>query len=519
MIRQSSFIRLAGEKTGTTTHFGFIATAMALMLLSGCASTTQAPLKPPKVQTSAAPRQDVSDSQAVPGAQTQRHYSYSANKLQNSSDTHTLTQADIQQLFTSSRLLVTEHTGADLNHIELVFASDSEIGGEVLSETRRLISSQFTDAGFASHFLNAVMSSQEGTYAALFSTQRAQVMLSTTLLQKYLGGLPEDGAIKRSAVQALLIHELVHASDDVIYGIHKNRKLNFRASFAQSATFEGHAQWLTRNICTSTGCSSGLDALDNFMFSRSNPPNQLTQSVQAVSRNVLEYSYIEGEHFMRKLAARPDGDRLIDQLLSNPPQDPIQILDPASYPNTQRENRNQHLLKAAGDADHHWREQPWVLVQTSPLKGVNLRAEPGKRAAAIDGFTRLITSMVAAQLYNQETPKLSPIEITLLQTDHNNTAALFAQTLHENTITLNSETDKFKAAIGADLNNPEISVLLTSERLENSTVYHSVVSRAGNYVIQVAGFGNNANEFIEYSVDVLTNLYGTSEIATDHARL
>ena len=74
--------------------------------------------------------------------------------------------------------------------------------------------------------------------------------------------------------------------------------------------------------------------------------------------------------------------------------------------------------------------------------------------------------MVAAQLYNQETPKLTPIEITLIQTDCQNTAALFAQTLHENTITLNAETDSFKASISPDSHNPEISILLTSERLE-----------------------------------------------------
>jgi len=495
MDRQSNFLTFAGSKIGTTPHFAALATVGMLLLLSGCASPTQA-IKPAVTVEARAPQII-----AEPITQITQVTQIAQQGI---------SQEDIQQLFIQSRKLVTEHSGVDLQHVNLVFASDREIGNEVLAETKRLVSSQFTNSGFASHFLNAVMSSQEGTYAALFSTERAQVMLSKTLLQHYLSGLPQDTNIKRAAVQALLIHELVHASDDARYGIHKNRKLNFRASFAQSATFEGHAQWLTRKICSTAGCGFGLDALDDFMFSHSNPPNQLTQSVQAVSRNVLEYSYIEGENFMQNLAARPDGERLIEQLLANPPEDPIQILDPASYPNVQRENRNQQLLQAADDADHHWREQPWALVQTSPLKGVNLRAEPGKREAAIDGFTRLITSMVAAQLYNQDAPQLSPIEITLMQTDRSNTAALFAQTLHENTITLKTETDQFKAAISANSSNPEISVLHTSERLDNSKVYHSVVSRAGQYVIQVAGFGNNANEFIEYSVDVLSKLFKSS---------
>jgi len=499
MNRQSIYIGLAGNKTSTRPHFGLAASALALLLLSGCASNPQTNSTISSTpQTNNAP---ITDSKELKLSQLRDHSSSYYGKPAHSSK---LTQKDIRAMFVQSRTLVTKNTGAELSHIKLVFASDREIGDEVLSETRRLVNSQFSNSSFASHFLNAVMSSQEGTYAALFATERAEVMISTTLLHNYLSGLPEDYSIRRAAVKALLIHELVHAADDVNYGIHANRELNFRASFAQSATFEGHAQWLTRKLCKKANCSSGLDALDNFMFSRGKQPNQLTQSVQAVSRNVLEYSYVEGEHFMQKIAARPDGDRLIEQLLANPPQDPIQILDPASYPNVKRENRNQNLLMAADKADHHWRETPWALVQTSPLKGVNLRAEPGKREAAIDGFTRLITSMVAAQLYN--------IEITIMQTDRNNTAALFAQTLHENTITVNTETDRFKAAINANKGSisgtPAVNILLTSELLEDNSVYHSVVSRAGSFVIQVAGFGDNANEFIEYSVDVLSNLYG-----------
>jgi len=457
-----------GVKTGTTPHYGLVASAMALLVLSGCASNqsvtgssdnhTLIPRSAPVAQEATQPS---ADSAKIEFAKSNDYSSALAPRANNNA---TLTQKEIRAMFVQARALVTEHTGAELSHIKLVFASDREIGNEVLAETRRLVTSQFSNSSFASHFLNAVMSSQEGTYAALFATERAEVMISTTLLQNYLQGLPPNHNIKRAAVKALLIHELVHAADDVLYGIHENRELNFRASFAQSATFEGHAQWLTRKLCKMAECSSGLDALDDFMFSRGNQPNQLTQSVQAVSRNVLEYSYVEGEHFMQKIAARPDGERLIDQLLANPPQDPIQILDPASYPNIKRENRNQHLLKAADTADHHWRETPWALVQTSPLKGVNLRAEPSKREAAIDGFTRLITSMVAAQLYNQEQPKRAPVEITLMQTDRKNTAALFAQTLHENTITVNTETAQFRAQSNKQSAGQHITHIRTTRR-------------------------------------------------------
>ncbi len=421
--------------------------------------------------------------------------------------TSTLSEDKIREIFFLSRELVAERTGADLEHIQLVFASDEEISKEVQRETRRLVDSQFNNSSFASHFLSSVMSSQSGTYAALFATQRKQVMLSSTLLAHYMSGVANEQMTQQSAIQALLIHELIHAADDVTYSIHKNRTLNFRASFAQSATFEGHAQWMTRRICAEVGCTTGLNALDNFMFGRGTSTNQLPQSVQAVSRNVLEYSYIEGERFLRNIAARPDGQKLIQKLLRNPPKDPIQILNPASYPDIQREQRNQQLLKAAADVAHHWREQPWVMVETSPLKGVNLRANPAKRRAAVDGFTRLITSMIAAQLYNQDAPEEPPIELTIMQTDRENTAILFAETLHENALSEISKISHYSTALDEQIDAPKVNLALSKDKLENDEIYYSAVASLDRFVIQTSGVGGEEKDYVDFSIEALSNLY------------
>jgi len=249
----------------------------------------------------------------------------------------------------------------------------------------------------------------EKTYAALFTSKLDAVMVSRNMLGNFENSLPEDKSIRDAALMTLLIHELVHAADDERYKIHENRALNFRASFAQSATFEGHAQWVTRQICKANQCLQGLQALDNFMFNRNAQPAAHSQPVEAISHNVLEYSYVEGERFIAALANRKNGEQLIDKLLSAPPEDPIQILAPESFPDIAREQRNQNLIQASLDVDHPWVKGTWHGVQTSPLKGVNLRADPSQREAAIDGFTRLINSMISMQLYDQSEPDQPPI--------------------------------------------------------------------------------------------------------------
>jgi len=410
-------------------------------------------------------------------------------------------RASMQPLFAQARTLVEKATGQNLSHVVLNIASDREITTEVSHETGRLIHKQFNNRRFARHFLDSVMKGQSGTYAALYATRSGQVMVSQPLMQSYQQSLPANQEIREAAILALLIHELVHAADDERYNIHENRDLNFRASFAQSAAFEGHAQFVTRNICKEANCLSGLEALDEFMFGRRNPPNKLTQPVQAVSRNVLEYSYVEGERFITSLAKRPNGKQLLDQLLSNPPQDPIQILDPASFPNTSREQRNQELLAISSNLNHPWLQSPWVSVETSPLKGVNLRTDPSRRNAAVDGFTRLITSMVAMQLYDQSKPGSSPIELTVLRTESNETADLFARTLHANTRVKGavlSEPKSLLKVAGKDPGFPPARLYVSKEQTTEGRDYFTLVGVSGINVVQVSGVGESQNTFVDY---------------------
>jgi len=373
----------------------------------------------------------------------------------------------IQSVYNDARSLVEDKTGTDLSEVTLSIVSDEVINDEVLLETKRLVKSQFSNPEFSDNFLSMVMKGQAGTYAALYTSRQKAILISTSMLKHYEKSLPANPSLRRSALLTLLIHELVHAADDQRYAIHENRSLNFPVQ----------------------NCLDGLDALDTFMFNRTNPPNQLTQTVQAISRNVLEYSYVEGERFINQLSKRKNGDVLIDQLLRNPPQDPIEILAPEKFPNTAREARNQKLLFASKNIDHSWTSGSWATVESSPLKGVNLRADPNRREAAVDGFTRLIEAMVAVQLYDQNNPDDAPRDITLIQAESDKTAKLFGSTLHSNSNLPGSSNSSEHFILRATApDKTELDVTVHRSVLQDYEIpYYTVIASAGQYVVQISG--------------------------------
>lgn len=416
-------------------------------------------------------------------------------------------QYTLQPLFDTARQLVEQRLGVSLSEVAFEIVSDDVIAAEVRSETARLVNAQFSDSRFAGHFLEAVMRGQTGTFVALFSHRKNAVLASHELLLHYQESVGRSSQQTDNAILALLVHELVHAADNQRFDIPGSRKLNFRASFAESAVFEGHAQWVTREICDVALCTDGVEALDRFMFGDTPSPNQLTQSIEAISRNILEYSYVEGERFIAAIAERDASGKLLENVLANPPSDPIAILNPGAFPDTGRRSRNDRLLTVLNAVEHPWLSSPWAMVQTSPLKGVNLRSDPARRDAAIQGFTRLISAMVSMQLYDQHHDDRLPMEITLLEAIDGHTAALFAETLHDGRYA-NPEDRQFVRTIPLTIPGHPAGGDTTFKALTTSTPEgdHTLVALLGRHVIQISGSSRFANDMQRFAADVLRRL-------------
>jgi len=387
--------------------------------------------------------------------------------------------------FERARRLVADERGIDLDALTLALVEDDVIDERVRFETRRLVVHQFREPAYAEHFVERVMNTQSGTYAALYVSTQHRILVSRRALGLFLDDAGEP-SVRAAALLALMIHEVIHAADDREHDIDAVRTLDFRAAFTQSAVFEGHAQWGTRRLCRQAGCLPGLEALDRFMFGGSPAADPLVPSSGTLSRNVLEYAYVEGERFVSALAGREQGEAALKRLLQSPPLDPIQILDPDSWPDTARESRNRALLRAASTADHPWARGDLArparsVVTASPLKGVNLRDDPDRRRAAIDGFTRLLSAMTAVELHDEHDADAVPVAMTLLQAESAPTAALFARTLHANAL----------AQPGIERSSSDdwagVQLLRTATRSSTSASgsLRTLVARRGDTVLQL----------------------------------
>lgn len=394
-------------------------------------------------------------------------------------------ERELRVAFDVARKHVSADAGVELSSLTLRVVGDAAIDARVRRETERLVAAQFSNPVYARRFVDRVMSAQSGTYAALFVAREDAVLVSERALRAFMRSA-EDEPTRRAALLALMIHEAVHAADDRRHDIDRVRTLDFRAAFTQSAVFEGHAQWATRRLCAVAGCLDGLDALDRFMFGEAERVDPVVQSGVALSRNLLEYAYVEGERFISEVAQRRDGEAAVQALLTAPPLDPIQILDPVSWPDDAREQRNAALLVAARTASHPWNQGSAgvarrATVAASPLKGVNLRHDPERRQAALDGFTRLLVAMSALELHDQSDADGTPVAVTLLQAESSDTAQLFARTLHAN----NRAREVDDASVTTDDDGTRL--LRTVTLLDDGIAQHSVVAVRGPLILQLAG--------------------------------
>ena len=432
--------------------------------------------------------------------------------------------ASIYELYEVGRELVEKRFNTDLQDVTLDIVENDELEKIVRRETKRLTNAVFPDPEFAEFFLNRIMEDQAGSYAVLYVSPENAILVNRELMQIFMQSLEaQPRRIQAESLLALLIHELVHAADNSQHNIHANRELNFRASVAQSAVFEGHAQLATRQICRQVGCLSGLKNLDTFMFEAPEPSDPVARSLQAISRNVLEYSYVEGERFLHQLSRRSDGDNRLQSVLREPPQDPVQILSPETFPNLPRVERNLSIVELMQSVQHRWNQSNYAMIETSPIKGLDMRNNPARRQATKDGFTKLIQSMVGLQVFDQSSRAILPVEITVMQTDTRMTAELFARSFFEknslaeesnsrsNTLEVNlaEQTSNKKRPMRVYVTFTEVDG--TNRDSEAGDTYLHLIAHSDNWIIQIGGFSNPSDSaLLEFSELAMLDLLNSN---------
>ena len=159
---------------------------------------------------------------------------------------------------------------------------------------------------------------------------------------------------------------------------------------------------------------------------------------------------------------------------------------------------------------------------------MNLRRDPERRRAAIDGFTRLVTAMVAVQLHDPSADELSPVEVTLMRTDQAATARLFANTLHAHALVPGARASTLEGTSGDGAGGEALEATdggardsvrdgvrrlsRTATTLPDGGTWRTSIATDGVFVVQASGRDAAAVLMDDYVLGVLDALLAAPRV-------
>lgn len=337
----------------------------------------------------------------------------------------------LQQWFAEARDAVGEALKTDLSHVELHVTDTRGIAVHAKTSLMHALTHDLDNHSFTENLVDNILTLQTESVLAIYAPSVKQILLHDSNLEKYFSSLKTG---KKQAMQALLVHELVHAADDQKHNAFKHHSMSYQEVFAKSAVVEGHAQWQTRKICKSLACSDAFVNLNTYMFNSGSPEDPALQYVQDRSFKNLEFVYKEGERFIDKLQKRKDPEASLALAFSNPPRDSIQIIDPDSFPNREREQRNESLSVVIENAAKPWNKNSTGSLKRNILAAAAFSVDPSARQPIVNFYTSKILAATKHEFYDHASDTPIPVAVIALQTDSNSTARKTASLIFESTL-------------------------------------------------------------------------------------
>ncbi len=337
----------------------------------------------------------------------------------------------IQTWFAQVRDVVSRELRVDLSDVELSVTDTNGIATHAKTSLMGALEYDLEDSKFAESLVDNILTLQTESVLAIYAPSVKKILLHNTNLEKYLN--KRTGGAKE-ALQALLIHELVHAADDKNHQAFQQNSMSYQEVFAKSAVIEGHAQWQTRRICKKAGCEKAFTQLNRYMFDSGTPEDPALQYVQSRSFKNLEFVYKEGERFIDKLQQRNNSTAMVSLAFTQPPRDSIQIIDPASFPNREREQRNDILSEIIETTAKPWRKNSTGSLKRNVLAAAAFSVDPSARQPIVNFYTSKILAATKHEYYEHGSDTPIPVAVIALQTDSTTTARKTASLIFNSTL-------------------------------------------------------------------------------------
>ncbi len=440
-----------------------------------------------------------------------------------------LSQATLNRWFNEAKEVVAREFNTDLSQVPATIVNSDQIAEQARSSLLVALHHDLSNDDFAEALVDNILAAQTASVLAIYSPEQRAILLHRENLHEYLKSQNTDIAPKAS-IQALLIHELVHAVDDIKHNAFNRKGASYQEVFAKSTIVEGHAQWQTRRLCQLSGCSSAFNSLNRYMFDVDTPDDPALKYVQTRNFKNLEFVYREGERFIDRLMHRPNGEDLIALAFARPPRDSIQIIDPDSFPNREREQRNLALSSTIVNAPKPWSDLEKGTLRRNVLAAAAFSVDPESRAPIVDFYTSKILAAAKHEYYDRASETPIPVAIIALETDDAATARKTAALIFDTTARTynglggdlvridNWTTGRHYAQIPVDqqankqMDDTRIEMYTASGDMVNGMVNDNysievVTATSGQYIVHIDGRYKGKQELMQFAGQLLISLH------------
>lgn len=499
---------LASRKQ-TTRTFPLLAGVLLLLSASACSTRAYHGVSPPgntdPSQSSSAARELQSPQNPLPVS-------------------NGILDGDYQSWFNAAKYLVEAKLDVDLSGVALRIVDSNNIQQHAQSGLLRALKNDIDDDIFARALVRNILTSQSaGSVLAIYSPEVKAVLLHSDNLNDYLQTVSAFTS-DRAAMQALLLHELVHAADDKKHNVFDQTDASYQAVFTKSTILEGHAQWQARRLCEYAACVAAFEHLNHYMFSLNSADDPAVNYIQTRNFRNLEFIYREGERFVDHLMQQHNGATLLHQAFKSPPRDSLQIIDPASFPNPLREQRNSKISNIIKTSRKPWRTNERDLLTRNIVAAAAFTTQPETRDPIIEFYTERVVAAAKHEYYDRNSDVAIPVAITVMQTDNDTTARDTAAVIFNSTATtyqhLNGDMvqlsgwkqDGHQAVITDKLlGNVVIELHSAGGKMNNQLVqseypFEVVTASSGDFIVHIDGRYNGALELMQFAGRLLIEL-------------
>ena len=245
------------------------------------------------------------------------------------------------------------------------FASAEELYEILVRENVPLIQSQIEDKHQAKEQAEAFADSVAVGLFAKYAFIEDVILFSPEGFKLNAEELGMPGLLGMEVVQAILVHELVHAADQNHLDVRATMLALGDADRIQTlnAAFEGHAQHIARRVCGELGWQKGFDqytAATQTAPKSEGEDGEAMRLLRRLQREATAQLYSDGEAFIAAVE-KAAGKEGVQRALRKPPRDFAEIIRPGWFLHPERRPKTHFDLNRGLDVfEKVYKGRGWV---------------------------------------------------------------------------------------------------------------------------------------------------------------